>query len=303
MPGPSKALMLAATVGGAVLAAPSTSFAQSPDSSPAPASASSAGDDILYMKNGGLLRGTIVVPDAQARIQLATGEIVTVPWQQVDRIEHGSAPTVAPAEPTPTPSDEPPSDVWVHLDAPKGALLLQRTAQYADWETACAAPCDKLLPTEVRYRVGGGGVTLSTDFTLSASPGTQETLVVGGASKALYVVGVVGMTAGGLAVGVGLYAEYTLVLGSYLAEVPFDWSGNGTMVFLSMMGIGAIVAVGGGLLVHANLHTKVIQHLGASQAGLPLPGPWTRAPTFGATTELKNLPPPVLGIPIFSGRF
>lgn len=42
------------------------------------------GQDVIYMKNGGILRGTIIdaIPNSQARIQLATGEIATVPWRE-----------------------------------------------------------------------------------------------------------------------------------------------------------------------------------------------------------------------------
>ena len=41
--------------------------------------APAVGQDVIYMKNGGLLRGTIIaaIPDAQARIQLATGDWLT----------------------------------------------------------------------------------------------------------------------------------------------------------------------------------------------------------------------------------
>jgi hypothetical protein len=302
MHGPSKDWMLAATVHVTVLAAASTSLAQSPDSGPAPAGVSPpAGDDVVILKNGELLRGTIIVPEVQTRIQLATGEIVTVPWQNIDRIEHGAAPPVVPVEPTPSSSDEPASEVWVHVDAPRGTLLLQQTASHADWETACAAPCDKRLPTAFRYRVGGGGVTLSADFALSAPPGTRETLVVDRASRSLFVLGVVGMAAGGLVVTAGLYAEYTLVLGSYLAEVPFDWSGSGNIALLTAAGIGALVVVGGALLVHANLHTKVTQSSGA-HAGMLLPDSWTRTPTLGTASEQRYVPA-AAGIPIFSGRF
>src|SRR5579863_6620342 len=284
--GSSKSLMLGAMVHLGVVATPSVALAQSQGSPsralpplpplppPAPllpaAPPPSTGTDVITLKSGEL-RGTILVPDVQVRIQLATGEIVTVPWSQVDRIDHVGAPPAAPATSPPSQPDEPASRVWVHVDAPGGAFLLQQTKPYADWEKACPVPCDKLLPTEFRYRVGGGGVTLSPDFTLIASPGTRERIVVDRTSKALFTLGVVGMAAGGLAVGIGLYAEYTLILGSYLSETPVDWTGNGNLAVLAVAGVGALVAVGGALLVHANRLTRVTQSLDPSPTSLLLP--------------------------------
>jgi hypothetical protein len=299
--------MLAATVHVAVIATPSPAFAQSPDSpsQELPASVAAirppAGRDVITMKNGELLRGTVIITDAQVRIQLATGEIVTVPSQQVDHIEHGAAPPVGPVEPSPPP-DKPPSGVWVHLDAPMGALLLRRTTDFADWETVCWAPCDKLLATAFRYRVGGGGISLSTEFSLSASPGTHETLTVSGASKGLFVLGGFGMVAGGIVVASGLYLEFSFVVGSYLLEVPFDWSANGSLALLAVVGLGALVFTGGAALVHASAHTTVTQHLDAGRVGSPLPSFWTKTPTWSTAPEQRNLPP-AAGIPIFSGRF
>src|SRR5258708_5814996 len=72
-------------------AAPSSGAATSPTTRPPLAA---VGGDVIYMKNGGMLRGTIVdaIPNSQARIQLATGEIATVPWSEIARIEHGATP-------------------------------------------------------------------------------------------------------------------------------------------------------------------------------------------------------------------
>ena len=106
----ARALLVLAAVQLATVTAPSVAWAQTqpvpyptlpppvPYGEPTPAPgasvqrAPSVGQDVIYMKNGGILRGTIIdaIPDAQARIQLATGEIATVPWQAIDRIEHGS---------------------------------------------------------------------------------------------------------------------------------------------------------------------------------------------------------------------
>src|SRR5271170_296199 len=109
----SRALAVLVAAQMAAVTTPSVAWAQGPQpvpyptapppvlyGQPAPAPTPSAsaprpgapvGQDVIYMKNGGILRGTIIdaIPDAQARIQLATGEIATVPWPAIDRIDHG----------------------------------------------------------------------------------------------------------------------------------------------------------------------------------------------------------------------
>ncbi len=305
MHGPSKALMLAAAVHMSLVAA--TSSAQSQASGPAAAANRPAGDDVVHTKNGGLLRGTIieVLPDVQARIQLATGEVATVPWSQVDRIEHMAAPSAA-ASPAAPPADAAPkSEVWVHLEAPDGVSLQQDVTNDDNWRTVCAAPCDKLLPTAFYYRVTGGGIRSSADFALRGAPGTRERLVVDGASKSALVLGIVGLSVGGLSAYIGLFVA---AIGAS-AGLAADGDGGGNSgsnaagVGLAMMGIGVLAAAGGLALVVSNSSTTVDQSMGGNQAGLVLPGPWTRTPTWSAAAiEQKNLPP-VMGIPIFSGRF
>jgi hypothetical protein len=289
----SKALMLVAGLHLTMIAMPSASFAQTHDSTPALSATSPAGSDVITMKNGGLLRGTIIeaLPGVQARIQLATGEIVTVPWPQIGRIEQGTAPPAPAAKPEP-----PPSEVWVHLEASDGVLLQQDIANDDDWRTVCSAPCDKLLPTAFYYRVTGGGIKSSANFALQAPRGTHETLVVDGASKAASVVGIVGMAVG---IPVGAVA----LLGDLAGAAFGGYTGDGNGVFLAATGIAALLVVGGGLLHGANKRTHVSQRLGASQTGVLQPGSGSTTPMWSAAaTEPKNLPP-IVGFPIFGGRF
>jgi hypothetical protein len=301
---PSNALMLAAAVHVSLVAATSASFAQSQASGPAAAASRPAGDDIVHTKNGGLLRGTIieVLPDVQARIQLATGEIATVPWSQVDRIEHMAAPSAPASAAAPSDNAAAKSEVWVHLEAPDGVLLQQDVTNDDNWRTVCAAPCDKLLPTAFYYRVTGGGIRSSADFVLRGSPGTRERLVVDGASKSALVLGIIGLSAGGLSVYIGLFVA-AIGASAGLVDGGGSSGSNATGVGLAMLGIGVLAVAGGLALVVSNSSTTVDQSVGGNQAGLVMPGPWTRTPTWSAAAiEQKNLPP-VMGIPIFSGRF
>ncbi len=74
----------------------------------APPPAPVVGRDVIYLKNGGLLRGTLidVIPNSHARMQLETGEIATVQWSEINRIDHAGATQVEP--PAPTPQAAPP---------------------------------------------------------------------------------------------------------------------------------------------------------------------------------------------------
>lgn len=307
MHGSSNALMLAAAVHVAMVASTSAALAQGQGSAipalPAPAPGlppRPAGDDVIHMKNGGLMRGTMieVIPDVQARMQLVTGEIATVPWQQIDRIEHGGAPAPAPA------SKAPPSEVWVHVDAPQGVLIQQDRTNDDDWVTVCAVPCDRPLPTGFYYRVTGGGIKTSADFALHASPGTHETVIVDGASKSGFVIGVVGMIVGGIVGYVGL-----LLVSFGDLQAGFDDTSNGTSnsgtigAGTAMIVVGLVAAVGGLVLTLSNAKTKVGQDADASRAGLLLPGSSTGMLTSNAAVTERRDSPPVAGIPIFSGRF
>jgi hypothetical protein len=292
---PAKALMLAAAVHVTVIAGPSIAFAQTHDAAPSPTATRSSGNDTITTKNGGMLRGTIIesLPGVQARIQLATGEIVAVPWPRIERIDYGAP---SPSPPQAPEKEEVESKVWVHLDASEGVLLQQDITNDDHWRTVCLAPCDKLLPTAFYYRVTGGGIKSSAAFALQAPRGTHDTLVVNGASKAASVVGIVGMAVG---IPVGAIA----LLGDLAGAAFGGYTGDGNGVFLAVTGIATLLVVGGALLHGANKRTQVNQRLGASQTGVLQPGSWSATPTWKTSvTEPKDLPPAV-GIPIFSGRF
>jgi hypothetical protein len=291
MHAPSKALLLATAVHLAVMATPSSSFAQSPDPTPAAEILRSTGNDVIYLKNGVPLRGAIIEvhPDVQARIQLSTGEIVTIQWPQIGRIGQGAAPSVGTKR-------EPPSEVWVHLDASEGVLLQQDITNDDNWKTVCTAPCDQLLPTTFYYRVTGDGIKSSADFALRAPRGTHERVVVDAASKSAFVGGIYGVVGGPLLLLLGEGFVFSLIGGDGPNPPILDAG-------LAMMGIGVVATVGGIVLMVCNATTKVKQDLGASQTRLFLPDSWSKTPTWNtAVTEPKNLPP-ALGIPIFSGRF
>jgi hypothetical protein len=189
------------------------------------------------------------------------------------------------------------SKTWVHLDARKGVVLFQQRTPDSAWETACAAPCDIRLPSAFHYRAGGGGLSLSPDFTLDAPPGTRETVVVARAGKTAFVLGIVLLPAGSVVNMVGWGVTLSALGGD-------GHEGSTATVGLAVAGVGSLMVIAGLVLtiMNAGSHADVSQDLEPSAAGLLVPG-WWRTPTWStATTEPKGAQPAV-GIPILSGRF
>lgn len=189
------------------------------------------------------------------------------------------------------------TEVWVHLEGRKGAVLLQQTTSDGPWEAVCSAPCDVRLPIAQRYRVAARGLHESPDFMLEGSPGTHETLVVGRAGETAFVLGIVGLALGPTLVEVGGFFEFSLLGGDGPNPSVRDTG-------LALAGIGFVTfVVGLVLILNASSEAIVSQHLDANPAG-PFPSDsWIRSPTWStATTEPKGLQP-APGIPFFSGRF
>ncbi len=185
------------------------------------------------------------------------------------------------------------AEVWVHLEAPEGVVLQQDRTSRDDWQTVCSAPCDRMLPMAFYYRAAGGGIKASDDFALKGSPGARETMVVDGASRTASVLGALVLAAGGIADLFGL----ALTVASTVDGEGWSVAAPG----LAALGLGTVAIVGGYVLAHKA--TRVDQKLGASPTGKLLSGPGSHGPIWNtAVTEPKNLPP-IVGIPIFGGRF
>jgi hypothetical protein len=313
--------LLIAAVHTAVLTAPSFAFAQTaqpvpynpapapvpygPPASTPPATAqpqpasralaASPGSDVIYLKNGGILRGTIIdaIPNAQARIQLATGEIATVPWSEVSRFEHASTAPAAPAAPAPAPPpasrSEPskreaaPVGLTVHIDSPsavelqhKGPLNGGSDGETPTWHTVCSSPCDRRLPSEGHYRIVGDGARPSRDFMLPEGTGTV-TLAVSPSSSGWFVGGIVLMSVGGITMLVGLLIGLVGSLASTVdsSGTAQDWATGGWAAF----GLGAAGLIVGIIALASNVHTGVTISNGATTEGA-VGSPWAHVATF-----------------------
>jgi hypothetical protein len=341
----SRAVLLVAGMHAATLTAPSLAFAQAPQpvpynqaptpvpygqptpsSTPPPQSGgrslsgsapASPGSDVIYLKNGGILRGTIIdaIPNAQARIQLATGEIATVPWSEIARFEHGNATTPpgqpAPARPEPkTPAPAPSgltSGIRVHIDSPSDVELQYRegvrgSGNKAPWETVCTSPCDRQMSTQGQYRIVGDGARPSREFMLPSAGGTV-TLSVSPASTGWFVGGIILMSVGGVTMLVGLFIGLVASLVSTVdsSGTSQDWATGGW----TACGIGAAGLILGMFATFGNVHSGVTVGNGES-SGEAQGSPWAhvatwRGPSFSQQQRLA--PPPVVGVPLYSTSF
>jgi hypothetical protein len=202
--------------------------------------------------------------------------------------------------PDPTPAnleEESTRDVWVHVEAPEGVQLLQQSMDGAPWRTSCSAPCDVLLPTAARYQVSRGGLHPSAVFRLQAPPGTQETLVVDDPSRTVHTIGVVGLASSPLLSTVGFLVTFSAASGDGPNPPAFHAG-------LFMMGAGVVALIGGvALLASGSGSAKVDQiyegHLTRSVASRAS----SQSPVWSTATAEPRSWPPVMGIPIVSGRF
>jgi len=296
-----RAALLTACLHLAVLTSPALARAQT---APAPA-AHTVGSDIIYTKSGGMMRGTLieVATGAQATIQLGTGEIVTVPWSEIQRIEQGAPtppppptqpPTPSPT-PTPSPSPSPPDTmVVVHIDSPSPVELQVTHGEKNDWQTVCTAPCDQPFPAHGNYRIAGDGARPSHSFTLSAMHGRAD-LVVNPSSSGWFVGGIVLLSVGGAVMLVGAFI-------GLIAEITSTVDKSGTSANIestgwTMAGVGAIGLVAGIVAMASNAHSGVELHDAGAAPAPQHVATWRESPAFEMAV------PPALAVPILSGSF
>jgi hypothetical protein len=280
----------------AALTCPTLAWAQTAPTPPA----HGVGTDIIYTKSGGLMRGTLieVAAGAQATIQLGTGEIVTVPWSQILRIQQG-APTPTP---TPTPAPTPTGDIMVliHIDSPSPVELQVTHGEKSDWQTVCSSPCDQSFPAHGTYRIAGDGARPSHSFTLSAMHGRAD-LVANPSSSGWFVGGIVLLAVGGAALVVG--AVIGLVAGITSTVDKSGTSSNIETTGWTVAGVGAIGLIGGIVALASNAHSGVELHdAGAGAAPAPAPAPQSLA-TWRDKAAVEMAVPPAVAVPILSGSF
>jgi hypothetical protein len=307
---------------------------------PGPAPAGRGGNDAIYLKGGGMLRGTLVemIPNDHATLTLPTGQTAIVEWARIERIERqGTAPPPGAAPPPPPPPQNHGSAL-VHLDADRDVTLETRTnldqpwvvtggmgsaevRSFADarWTPACAAPCDKSLPIDNDYRITGPGIRTSKTFRLSVRAGEKVSIAVNAGSKGGFIGGIVLLGIGGAGVIIGLTValvgaaesateSYNPVTGNFTQNN--NGSGTETAGWIIAL-VGAAAAVVGVVLMVNNGKTKETQEQIAKGPASPAwdhgPGgredAFLRLPTWHAKDAVESAIPRVTSLPVVSLHF
>lgn len=300
------ALAMAALVGAAGVA----NRAEAAD-----AIASSVGPDMVVLKDGSMMRGTLteMIKNDHATLLLSGGQSARIRWDAIQRIEKtndASAPvTVAP------PSDAqalPPKDetVVVHIDAPRPVELEMANEgdpRHLTWTSVCQSPCDKALPIDRAYRIAGDGVRSSRPVSFRGeAAGSHVYLNANVATKGGFVGGIVLTSIGTATIGVGAL----LVLVSYHGgSSPSGYSFSKTQdpglqaAGLITMGAGVAMLVPGIVMTVKHASTKVNQ----SKTPPASPGKSAVLDSFGrdpvwASPATITLPS-AFGAPLLSGTF
>lgn len=288
-------------------------------SAPAPHAGAPVGSDVIYLKNGGMLRGSIidVIPNSHARIQLsATGEIVTVQWSEINRIENaarGPAPA-GPAAPA-APAVKRVPAILVHIESPRKVRLERRPSDEYEWEEVCTSPCDKPVPASDEYHVIANGMKASPPFQLEAQPGQRVVLTIDPASKGWFAVGIISGIVGAIA---GIYGLLFVAFGSATSDISSTGTSTGTgtnitkqtgddikAVGWTVAGVGTALLVGGLILTVANWKTRTDQEVQTPvrQNGAGLDGLRREAIWREPTAMDRAAPPPLVHVPIFTTSF
>ena len=268
------------------------------------------GGDVVYLKGGGMLRGTLLeeIPGDHVSVELAPGQLAQVPWERVQRIARAGAtpPPPAPAAIAPPPANA--ATVTVRIESEEAAVLERREGRR--WGPVCSAPCNQAMPLDGSYRISGPGIRNSPPFMLAGTDGSTVVLRVDAASRSAFTGGIVSLGTGPFLALVGGFVLLAAAITdtnnsiSYAARAEGSGgSGTGTdtstekTVGWTLVGGGLALAVIGGIVVGANAHSTVEQ-----SGAAPRNDAWLRTPTWTSRSEGPSLPR-ATGTTLFQAHF
>jgi hypothetical protein len=212
------------------------------------------GADEVTLKNGGLVRGTVVSVEPGAKVVIMEGgakESRTIPWAEVADVERGKYDPrpggAGPGYPTPPPpaqnqedSSPPPNQpgvVRLHIDSPEPVRVFQNRVMTQGYvggygfvavktDFVCQAPCDKVVDARDGSQFVLTGDMPAASFRLDDQQGDVEARVNPGSNGLRaggYVglsVGILGMLAGGTLMLVGALKNSSDETSAELSDAP-----------------------------------------------------------------------------------
>jgi hypothetical protein len=208
------------------------------------------GTVIVATRDGSMFRGVVVerIPGQYITVQLVTGEVRRIAWDQI--ASEAAASATAPA-PVPAPAPRGPV-VRVRFQPDSDRAQLERAVAEGKWESVCEGACQTNLDTASVYRVGGRGVRKSEPFRLpSDRPSLGIEADVGRTSSVVW--GVI-FIAGGA--GSGLLGLVMLSATSW--DQGYNNNDENELAALGLVfTLGGAAAIVGGILMVSNGRTDV----------------------------------------------
>jgi hypothetical protein len=186
----------------------------------------------------------------------------------------------------------------VHLVTDRPARLESLDPITFQWSAACDAPCDRLLPNELRYRIAGDDLLTSDPIQLVAAPGQPITLRARTASSGPRATGQGMLIAGAVTGAVG----GVLMIGGFFAALSaggIDGSGSSSSATAAgdvaiagfvILGVGGLTALAGGVVWLAGSRPTTVEQV-------------ARLPQWRPATPESVAMPRATGAPVWSVRF
>ncbi|MEO8874435.1 MAG: hypothetical protein ABI461_02515 [Polyangiaceae bacterium] len=284
--------------------------------------AQDTGADQVVLKDGGILRGTLVdvLPGDHATLKLANGQNATIRWDVIDHIIRNGTmvnPNQSPATTTQTTAPTPPTEqgmVFVHVEGADVDLEMQTNGTNAPsgkrvkgvWATMCTAPCDQELPLSGSYRIAGSGVRASKAFKLSGKAGDHILINVDASSTGAFAGGIVLVSVGVPVFFIGTMVELVVAIVNAASKVDNSYTdtSGAQVVGLSMMGLGVAGVITGIVLIAGNGSSKLDQTIATPETKKAASN---GGDIFGRTPVWRDHEgpklPPFQAVPLLTGTF
>jgi hypothetical protein len=240
--------------------------------------------DVVVLKNGSVLHGAVreMTPSVALTIVLENGEIRTLAWNEIERVDIDRA-KAASSAPVAT-------RTVVHLEGMPDDAFVQMLDQHGAagaWAEVCKAACDRELPTDGLYRVAGAGIRASQPFRIE---GPRAELHVKTASSVGFAGGLALLIGGGVAFvnGISFILLGTVDQALFTTGTDRDFLIAGGV----LTGVGVAALITGIFIMRGNARSSV---MGATTVRVPA---WQDAPVIQPSTRFG-----AITFPALSGSF